>query len=136
MYTNATASNLNFDLYSKAVGGRLRKTKRFKGGLFTPKKSGHSSKAINTCLTTCSKDAQVLCNRTCTSAVNSTIEAGPLKEHSKILSSIYSEMYDLRSKNKKLVSDNLKLQDMVEELNDEIDDISRTRSRSRRRRRR
>ena len=132
MYTNATASNLNFDLYSKKVGGRLRKTKRFKGGLFTPKKSGHASKAINTCLTSCSKDAQVLCNRTCTSAVNSTIEAGPIKEHSKIITTIYNEIYDLRSKNKKLVSDNLKLQEMVNELNDEIDD----RSRSRRRRRR
>ena len=132
MYTNATASNLNFDLYSKAVGGR--KTKRFKGGLFTPKKSGHASKAINTCLASCSKDAQVLCNRTCTSAVNSTIEAGPLKEHSKIMTTIYNEIYDLRSKNKKLVSDNLKLQDMVDELNNEIDDRSRTRSRRRRRR--
>jgi hypothetical protein len=131
MYTNATASNLNLDLYSKSVGGRLRKTKRFKGGMFTPKKSGHASKAINTCLASCSKDAQVLCKRTCTTAVDSTIEAGPIKEHSKIMSTIYNEIYDLRSKNKKLVSDNLKLQDIVDELNDEIDN----RSRSRRRRR-
>ena len=132
MYTNATASNLNLDLYSKEVGGK-RQTKRYKGGLFTPKKSGQATKATNICISSCAKDAQVLCRRTCTQAVDSTIEAGPIKEHSKIMSSIYNEIYDLRSKNKKLVSDNLKLQDMVEELNDEMD--RRTRSRSRRRRR-
>ena len=132
MYTNATASNLNLDLYSKAVGGRKRQTKRYKGGLFTPKKSGMAAKATNSCIASCTKDAQILCKRTCTNAVDSTIDAGPIKEHSKIISTIYNEIYELRSKNKKLVSDNLKLQEMVEELNNEIDD--RTRSRRRRRR--
>ena len=131
MYTNRTASNLNLDLYSKAVGGK-RQTKRYKGGLFTPKKSGMASKATNSCIASCTKDAQVLCKRTCTNAVDSTIESGPIKEHSKIITTIYNEIYELRSKNKKLVTDNLKLQEIVDELNDELD----TRTRTRRRRRR
>jgi len=118
-------------MYTKRRSNAYKK--RYKGGLFTPRKSSVATEATNVCVTDCVKDAQSLCRRTCTNAVDATIQKGPIKEHSKIMVSVYKELQELRSTNKKLISDNIKLQNSVDDLEDELE-TPRTRTRRRRRR--
>ena len=116
-------------MYTKKRYKKLNK--RYKGGLFTPRKSSVAISATNVCVNSCVKDAQSLCRRTCTNAVDATIQKGPIKEHSKIMVSVYKELQELRSTNKKLISDNIKLQNNIDDLEDELE-TPRTRRRRRR----
>ena len=79
MYTNATSSTLNFNLYK---GGKTKskvKTKintrkyKHKGGKgcwfdFSPKKSKITKKWEDDCMAPCMKSAETLCNTTCKNA--------------------------------------------------------------------
>ena len=77
MYTNATSSTLNFDLYK---GGKTKSkvktkinTRKHKGGKgcwfdFSPKKSKIVKKWEDDCMAPCMKSAETLCNTTCKNA--------------------------------------------------------------------
>ena len=78
MYTNATSSTLNFNLYkggktkSKVKSNNTRKYKH-KGGHscwfdFSPKKSKITKKWEDDCMAPCMKSAETLCNTTCKNA--------------------------------------------------------------------
>ncbi len=84
MYTNPTASNLNFNLYR---GGRLRKTRKYKiqkkkrytrqhGGnsFFRPRTPENVASASKKCNTDCESNAKKLCDVTCKSATIAALD--------------------------------------------------------------
>jgi len=82
MYTNATASNLNFNLYRG--GKHFRKTrknkrnqrKQYRGGesFFRPKTPETVSYATKKCNTDCESNARRLCDATCKSATAAALD--------------------------------------------------------------
>jgi hypothetical protein len=116
MYTNPTASNLNFNLYR---GGRLRKTRKYKiqkkkrhsrhyGGdsFFRPKTPENVANASKKCNTECETNAKKLCDVTCKAATIAALDVKNIGISKDFIDDLASRIRKAEEKNILLTKEN------------------------------
>ena len=113
MFTNATASNLNFNLYRGGYKSKKYKIKkptsrRYRGGerFFRPKTPEHVQYASKKCNTDCELNAKKLCDATCKSATLSALEVRNIGISRDFIDDLTSRIKKLEDKNIQLTKEN------------------------------
>ena len=118
MYTNATSSNLNFNLYK---GGKIfrktrkyqknrknRKTKQYGGGgsFFRPKTPENVASASKRCNTDCESNAKKLCDVTCKAATIAALDVKNTGISREFIDDLTSRIKKFEDKNIELTKEN------------------------------
>jgi hypothetical protein len=118
MYTNPTASNLNFNLYRG--GKRLRKTRKYKiqkkkrytryrgGGesFFRPKTPENVANASKKCNTDCENNAKKLCDVTCKAATIAALDVKNIGISKDFIDDLTARIRKSEEKNIELTKEN------------------------------
>jgi hypothetical protein len=129
MYTNATASNLNFNLYRG--GKQFRKTRKYGfkknknrkqtkhyGGesFFRPKTPEHVASASKKCNTDCESNAKKLCDVTCKAATIAALDVKNTGISREFIDDLTSRIKKFEDKNIQLTKENEILKQKYEML--------------------
>jgi len=115
MFTNATASNLNFNLYrggkrfkSKKYVKNSKSRKQYKIGgesFFTPKIPDYVVHASKKCNTHCEQDAKKLCKSTCDAATVAALDVRNIGISREFIEDLTTRIKQLEDKNIQLTKD-------------------------------